>query len=85
MPTFSMRYAMSTRQIPPPIAVGAELMDFVDFKWLMSGEGHWIDLDRLRDDRAYGCGCLALARDSASATLRAAGARLARLLGRAPD
>jgi len=67
------------------IAAGAELVDFVDFKWLMAGEGHRIDLDRLRDDRAYAGGCLALACGSGSATLRSAGVRLARLMGRRAD
>ncbi len=54
-----------------------ELLQFVDFKWLMVGEGHCVDLDRLQHDRAYHRGCLALAAGSRSATLRRAGERLA--------
>jgi hypothetical protein len=55
---------------------GSELVDLVDFKWLMVGEGHRVDLDRLSNDGAYAGGYLALARRSASATLRATAARL---------
>jgi len=84
MPT-TMPFALPARRLPPPMSAGAQLLDYVDFKWLMAGEGHCIDLDRLREDRAYASGCLALACGSASATLRAAGARLARMLGRSPD
>ena len=62
-------------------SVSPELIEFVDFKWLMAGEGHRIDLDRLRTEPAYTRGCLALAGGSTSATLRRAGSRLARALG----
>ena len=85
MSTLAMSSALPAHQVPHPLANGAELLDYVDFKWLMAGEGHWIDLDRLHRDRAYACGCLALARDSASHTLRSAGARVARLLERAAN
>ena len=54
-----------------------DLLQYVDFKWLMVGEGHLVDLDRLKHDRAYHRGCLALAAGSRSATLRRAGERLA--------
>ena len=53
-----------------------ELLDLVDFKWLMAGEGHRIDLDRLRGDSPYLSSCLALAAGSRSATLRQAAQRL---------
>ena len=70
---------------PQPVAAAAsgvpELIEFVDFKWLMAGEGHRINLDRLRAEPAYTRGCLALAGGSSSATLRRAGARLALALG----
>jgi hypothetical protein len=72
----------------PALAVGPhhdaarpELVEFVDFKWLMAGEGHRIDLDRLQSEPAYIRGCLALAGGSTSATLRRAADRLARALG----
>ena len=65
---------------PAASAQGAapELLDLVDFKWLMAGEGHRIDLDRLRGDSPYIRGCLALAAGSGSATLRQAAQRLSR-------
>ena len=63
------------RSTPSPDA--PELLQFVDFKWLMVGEGHCVDLDRLQHDRAYHRGCLALAAGSRSATLRRAAERLA--------
>ena len=64
---------------PAASALGAapELLDLVDFKWLMAGEGHRIDLDRLRGDSPYIRVCLALAAGSRSATLRQAAQRLA--------
>ena len=58
-----------------------ELLEFVDFKWLMAGEGHTIDLDRLQCEAAYTRGCLALAGGSSSATLRRAAERLAGAMG----
>ena len=79
-----------TTSHPPPAAatvtavsgasVTPELIEFVDFKWLMAGDGHRIDLDRLRTEPAYTRGCLALAGGSTSATLRQASVRLARAL-----
>lgn len=57
-------------------AAAPELLDLVDFKWLMAGEGHRIDLDRLRGDSLYTRSCLALAAGSRSATLRQAAQRL---------
>lgn len=66
-----------------PVCDGAELIELVDFKWLMVGEGHRVDLDRFSNDRAYAGGYLALARRSASATLRATAARLTARFGRA--
>ena len=57
-------------------AAAPELLDLVDFKWLMAGEGHRIDLDRLRGDSPYIRGCLALAAASRSVTLRLAAQRL---------
>ena len=59
-----------------PADPGAELLQFVDFKWLMAGEGHRIDVARLQADLAYARGCLALARSSTCAPLREAAERL---------
>ncbi len=68
--------ASACAQTAPP-----ELLEFVDFKWLMAGEGHAIDLDRLQRESAYARGCMALAGGSTSATLRRAGERLASAMG----
>ena len=63
--------------LSPPPAAAPGLLDLVDFKWLMAGLGHCIDLDRLQDDRAYLRDCLALAAGSDTSTLRQAAQRLA--------
>jgi len=33
------------------------LLDLVSFKWLMAGEGWWINLSRFRQDPAYARSC----------------------------
>jgi len=58
-----------------------ELLAFVDFKWLMAGEGHRIDLDRLQIEPDYAHACLALAAGSTSVTLRQAAQRLVSIAG----
>ena len=65
-----------TKSPGPGAGTPPELLDLVDFKWLMAGEGHRIDLDRLRVDGPYIRGCLALAAGSRSSTLRQAAQRL---------
>jgi hypothetical protein len=60
----------------PSAAAVPELIDLVDFKWLMATEGHRVDLDRLQSDRAYARGCIALAAGSGSQWLRHAAQRL---------
>lgn len=52
------------------------LVDCVDFKWLMAGEGHRVDVDRLRVDAAYARQCLALAQVARSPLLRQVAQRL---------
>jgi hypothetical protein len=52
------------------------LVELVDFKWLMAGEGHRIDLDRLQQDRSYARGCLSLAAGSSCGALRDAARRV---------
>lgn len=59
---------------------GASVLPLVDFKWLMAGEGHRIDVSRLQRDRAYARGCIALANASTCSALREAGLRMGRLL-----
>ncbi|MES2948994.1 MAG: hypothetical protein V4858_10680 [Pseudomonadota bacterium] len=54
----------------------AELLLEVDFKWLMAGQGCWVDPRRLRADPQYAGNCLRAAFDSPCEALR----RCARVL-----
>jgi hypothetical protein len=63
----------------PPESI---LVDYVDLKWLMAGEGHRIDLARLQSDLAYVRQCLALAMRGKSDVLRQLAGKL---LGQMPD
>jgi hypothetical protein len=65
---------------PQPPDPRSTLLQFVDFKWLMAGEGHHIDVHRLQHDRAYARGCLALAQASTCTTLRDAADQLGAVL-----
>jgi len=56
------------------------VVDLVDFKWLMAGEGHHIDVARLQTDVAYARGCLALAGGSTSAVMRRVAVQLGQAL-----
>ncbi len=47
-----------------------EMLAEVDFKWLMAGQGRWIDLHRLRIDSDYAQDCLASALNSGCEPLR---------------
>jgi hypothetical protein len=53
-----------------------ELLAEVDFKWLMAGQGCWIDPSRLRIDRAYARDCLGSALNSGCEPLRRCAQRL---------
>jgi hypothetical protein len=57
------------------------LVEIVDFKWLMAGDGHHVHVERLQADPAYAAQCLALAAGSRIAALRATAHRLAGTLG----
>jgi hypothetical protein len=54
----------------PPESDPDTLVDLVDFKWLMAGEGWWVDLSRLRRDAAYAGRCIRHGLASASGLLR---------------
>ena len=43
---------------------GLELLLEVDFKWLMAGQGRWVDPQRLHSDPLYARGCLQSAIES---------------------
>lgn len=53
-----------------------QLVDIIDFKWLMAHEGRHVHVERLQRDAAYASDCLAHAAASPNASLRAAARRL---------
>jgi hypothetical protein len=55
---------------------GLQLVDIVDFKWLMAGAGHHVHVERLQQDPEYAARCLAAAEDAPVPALRAAAQRL---------
>lgn len=57
------------------------MVDIIDFKWLMAGDGHRVQVDRLQDDPAYASACLALGVASRIPALRASSRQLAAVLG----
>jgi hypothetical protein len=68
---------MNAVQPPERDAVcGVELVDLVDFKWLMTAEGHAVQVDRLQRDPDYAGQVFAAAGASANQTLRRIAAAL---------
>jgi hypothetical protein len=61
----------------------ASLLAEVDFKWLMAGQGWWIDPSRFHSDPSYATRFLRLAMASPSFTLRDCAASLQALIGSA--
>jgi hypothetical protein len=59
---------------------GPELVDIIEFKWLMAGAGHQVHVERLQADRDYAEHCLASAEAAHIPALRAAAARLRKAL-----
>jgi len=60
---------------------GLGLVDIIDFKWLMRGEGLNVHVERLQSDPAYALRCLEVAGQSANDAVRDAAARVRRFLG----
>lgn len=58
-----------------------ELLLEVDFKWLMAGQGRWIDPQRLHTDPDYAHDCLENATHSPCAALRHCAHDLQELMG----
>jgi len=54
----------------PDVDDRAVLLAEVDFKWLMAGQGLWIDSQRLHADPSYCAGLLMLALESRCAAVR---------------
>jgi hypothetical protein len=58
-----------------------QLVDIVDFKWLMLAEGVHVHVERLQRDPVYAHECLTRAAASAHLAVREAAQRLTRHLG----
>ena len=58
------------------------LVDLVDFKWLMAGQGWWVDVPRLRRDAVYAGECVRHGLESASGLLRKRSIEVAPLIAR---
>lgn len=68
---------------PPPMNASTlserqalELVDIIDFKWLMSSIGLRVHVERLQNDRAYAADLLGQAARSQSQPVREAASRL---------
>jgi len=68
--------------ISPHERQALELVDVVDFKWLMAHEGHHVNTERLQTDRDYAVSCFATAAASPVDALRNTAQRLSRQLAR---
>lgn len=57
-----------------------DLVDIIDFKWLMGHEGHHVHVERMQSDREYASRCVEQASTSPTEALRRSAARLAQQL-----
>jgi hypothetical protein len=71
-----------TREVAHSSMAHVSLLAQVDFKWLMAGQGWWINPTRFRSDPSYAIGFLRLAMASQSGTLRECAASLQAQIGR---
>jgi hypothetical protein len=62
--------ASPNRGAVPSIDDRLVLLEEVDFKWLMAGQGWWIDTDRLHNDRSYATHLLDLVEITTSDALK---------------
>ncbi|MBN8511242.1 MAG: hypothetical protein J0L57_21855 [Burkholderiales bacterium] len=60
------------------------LVEIVELKWLLSGEGMHVHVERLQSDPDYACQCLEAAERSANPALRQVALRLRTRLRCAP-
>jgi len=61
---------MNTQTGSGPDHIATHLLAEVDFKWLMAGQGCWVDPQRLLSDPAYAHQCLESAKNSPCDALR---------------
>ena len=67
--------------VTSPELRAVSLIEIIDFKWLMAGDGHRVHVEHLQADRDYACACLALGSGSRVKALRDTATRLAVALG----
>ena len=67
--------------VTSPESRALSLVEIIDFKWLMAGDGHHVHVEHLQADREYARSCFALAASSRIAALRDTATRLAQTLG----
>lgn len=60
------------------------LVEIVELKWLLSGEGMHVHVERLQSDHDYACRCLEAAGRSANPAVRQVALRLRTRLGCVP-
>lgn len=66
--------------LPDPERRAIALVDIIDLKWLLAGEGVRLHVERLQGDPAYASAVLAQADGSGNPALRAAAGRVRELL-----
>ncbi len=62
--------------LPDPERRALDLVDIIDLKWLLAGEGIRLHVERLQQDPAYAAQVLAQADSSGNAALRDAATRV---------
>lgn len=62
-------------------APACELLDVIDLKWLLAGDGHRVHVERLLTDADYARSCLVWANASLKPATRAAAQRIALHMG----
>lgn len=70
---------MTTASLATP-ARALSLVEIIDFKWLMAGDGHRVHVERLQGDPSYACACLQQGACSKIPALRECACRLAGVL-----
>ena len=72
---------MTTVHVPVSDRHSQQLLDIIQFKWLMVGAGHRVHVERMQSDPVYAQQCLALGAGARLVPLRACALALALQLG----
>jgi hypothetical protein len=73
---------MNTMTLPQTPTL--DLLEIIDFKWLMAHEGHRVHVERLQADPVYARECLAIGAASAHKALQMVALRMCARLGITP-